>query len=120
MQGLDLSSWRFAFNGAEPVSPDTINSFVERFSKYGLQKNAISPVYGLAECTVGVAFTTPGEPWRMDLLDREVFSRTGEAGVAPAHATTPRQGHRRRPLRQGSRPRRPRTRRRVRRPPPQV
>ncbi len=90
MQGLDLSSWRFAFNGAEPVSPDTINSFVERFSKYGLQKNAISPVYGLAECTVGVAFTTPGEPWRMDLLDREVFSRTGEAGPQRGPAAAPR------------------------------
>src|SRR5260221_10827945 len=89
MQGLDLSSWRFAFNGAEPVSPDTINSFVERFSKYGLQKNAISPVYGLAECTVGVAFTTPGEPWRMDLLDREVFSRTGEAVLPPPHDPPP-------------------------------
>jgi acyl carrier protein len=79
MQGIDLSSWRFAFNGAEPVSPDTIHSFVGRFSKHGFQKYAISPVYGLAECTVGVAFTTPGEPWRMDALDREIFSRTGEA-----------------------------------------
>jgi 1-acyl-sn-glycerol-3-phosphate acyltransferase len=82
MQGLDLSSWRFAFNGAEPVSPDTINAFVERFSKHGFRKNAISPVYGLAECTVGVAFTTPGEPWRMDRLDREIFSSTGEAALA--------------------------------------
>ena len=82
MQGLDLSSWRFAFNGAEPVSPDTINAFVGRFSKYGFQKNAVSPVYGLAECTVGVAFTTPGEPWRMDLLDRDIFARTGEAVLA--------------------------------------
>src|SRR5216684_4164706 len=79
MNGIDLSSWRFAFNGAEPVSPDTIDAFVERFSKHGFQPNAISPVYGLAECTVGVAFTTPGEPWRVDVLDREAFSTTGEA-----------------------------------------
>ena len=82
MQGIDLSSWRFAFNGAEPVSPDTMKSFVDRFSQYGFQKNAMSPVYGLAECTVGVAFTTPGEPWRMDALDRDIFSRTGEAVLA--------------------------------------
>ncbi len=82
MQGLDLSSWRFAFNGAEPVSPDTIDAFVNRFSKHGLRKYSISPVYGLAECTVGVAFTTPGEPWRMDRLDREIFSQTGEAVLA--------------------------------------
>jgi 1-acyl-sn-glycerol-3-phosphate acyltransferase len=82
MEGLDLSSWRFAFNGAEPVSPDTITSFEEKFSKWKFGKNCISPVYGLAECTVGVAFTTPGDPWRMDRLDRDAFSRTGEAVLA--------------------------------------
>lgn len=79
MEGLDLSSWRFAFNGAEPVSPETMNAFSERFAKWGFGKNSMSPVYGLAECTVGVAFTPPGTPWRMDLLDRDHFSRTGEA-----------------------------------------
>jgi len=79
MEGIDLSSWRFAFNGAEPVSPETIFSFESKFSKWGLRKNAISPVYGLAECTVGLSFTTPGEPWRMDTLDRETFTTTGEA-----------------------------------------
>jgi len=82
MEGIDLSSWRFAFNGAEPVSPDTINSFVGRFSKYGFHKYAVSPVYGLAECTVGVAFTTPGDPWRMDRLDRDRFARSGDAVLA--------------------------------------
>ncbi len=82
MEGIDLSSWRFAFNGAEPVSPDTITAFSEKFARWGFRKNALSPVYGLAECTVGVAFTTPGEPWRMDALDRERFSKTGEAVLA--------------------------------------
>jgi acyl carrier protein len=79
MEGIDLSSWRFAFNGAEPVSPETISAFSERFAKWKFRKTSLSPVYGLAECTVGVSFTTPGEPWRMDVLDREIFSRTGEA-----------------------------------------
>jgi 1-acyl-sn-glycerol-3-phosphate acyltransferase len=79
MEGIDLSSWRFAFNGAEPVSPDTIAAFTDRFSPYGFRKNSVSPCYGLAECSVGVAFTTPGEPWRMDTLDREAFSSSGEA-----------------------------------------
>ncbi|MGH8688112.1 MAG: AMP-binding protein [Burkholderiales bacterium] len=82
MEGIDLSSWRFAFNGAEPVSPETINAFVEKFGRWGFHKHAISPVYGLAECTVGVAFTTPGQPWRMDALDRDAFARTGEAVLA--------------------------------------
>ncbi|HEX6691173.1 MAG TPA: AMP-binding protein [Burkholderiales bacterium] len=79
MEGIDLSSWRFAFNGAEPVSPETIVNFEDRFAKWGFRKNVVSPVYGLAECSVGLAFTTPGQPWRMDVLDRDTFSTTGEA-----------------------------------------
>src|SRR5260221_8970470 len=79
LEGIDLSSWRFAFNGAEPVSPETLEKFSRRFEKQGFRKTSLSPVYGLAECTVGVAFTTPGEPWRMDVLDRDAFAKSGEA-----------------------------------------
>jgi acyl carrier protein len=82
MEGIDLSSWRFAFNAAEPVSPETITAFTDKFSRWSFRKNSMSPCYGLAECTVGVAFTTPGEPWRMDALDRVNFSQTGEAVLA--------------------------------------
>jgi acyl carrier protein len=88
MEGIDLSCWRFAFNAAEPVSPETITAFTDKFSRWSFRKNSMSPCYGLAECTVGVAFTTPGEPWRMDALDREHFSRTGEAApAAPGDAS---------------------------------
>ena len=73
VEGLDLSSWRFAFNGAEPVSPETMTGFTEKFSRWGFSKEAMSPVYGLAECSVGLAFTPPGTPWQMDTLDREHF-----------------------------------------------
>ncbi len=89
MTGIDLSSWRFAFNGAEPVSPATMTAFSERFEQWDFRKNSLSPVYGLAECTVGLAVTTPGEPWRMDALDRDAFSRTGEAVVAQPDDPTP-------------------------------
>jgi acyl carrier protein len=82
VEGLDLSSWRFAFNGAEPVSAETMAQFEERFAKYGMRKNVMAPVYGLAEASVGLAFTPPGEPWQVDLLDREHFSLTGEARTA--------------------------------------
>jgi acyl-CoA synthetase (AMP-forming)/AMP-acid ligase II len=34
LEGVDLASWRFAFNGAEPVSPETLTAFEERFAKY--------------------------------------------------------------------------------------
>jgi acyl carrier protein len=79
MEGIDLSSWRFAFNAAEPVSPDTIVQFEKHFGRFGLRKNCLSPSYGLAESSVGVAITVPGTPWRADRLDRERFTRTGEA-----------------------------------------
>jgi acyl carrier protein len=86
---LDLSSWRFAFNGAEPVSPDTMVAFERRFSQCKLQRHVLSPVYGLAEASVGLAFTPPGERWKMDLLDRERFASTGEAVRAAENAPSP-------------------------------
>jgi len=89
IEGIDLSSWRFAFNAAEPVSPDTIVEFEKRFGKYGLPKNCLSPSYGLAESSVGVAITVPGTPWRADRLDRDRFTRTGEAVEAPASDPAP-------------------------------
>jgi acyl carrier protein len=89
MEGIDLSSWRFAFNAAEPVSPETIVEFEKRFGRYGLPKNCLSPSYGLAESSVGVAITVPGTPWRADRLDREHFRRTGEALEAPAGDPSP-------------------------------
>ncbi len=89
MEGIDLSTWRFAFNAAEPVSPDTIVEFEKRFARWGLRKNCLSPSYGLAESSVGVAITVPGTPWIADRLDRERFTRTGEAVEAGAGDPSP-------------------------------
>ena len=55
LEGLDLSSWRAAFNGAEPVHADTLERFAARFAKYGFRREALLPVYGLAEATLGVS-----------------------------------------------------------------
>jgi acyl carrier protein len=87
MEGVDLASWRFAFNGAEPVSPETMTAFTERFARWGFRREAMAPVYGLAECSVGLAFTPPGEPWRVEALDRERLATTAEA--VPARAEDP-------------------------------
>jgi len=46
--GLDLSSWRIAANGAEPVMPETLRRFSERFAPYGFRAEAMTPVYGLS------------------------------------------------------------------------
>ena len=54
-EGLDLSSWRVAFNGAEPVRAATLRRFAEAFGPYGFQESAFYPCYGLAEATLIVS-----------------------------------------------------------------
>ena len=81
--GLDLGSWRVAFNGAEPVSPATQDRFAARFSSFGFDPKAIAPVYGLAEATLGVAFTPVGRGPRYDHVDREEMQRRGYARALP-------------------------------------
>jgi FkbH-like protein len=51
-KGLDLSSWRVAFNGAEPVRSATIERFSRTFEPYGFQRKSFFPCYGLAEATL--------------------------------------------------------------------
>jgi len=52
MSGLDLSSWRVAYNGAEPVRAATLQAFQQRFSACGLAETALYPCYGMAEATL--------------------------------------------------------------------
>ncbi len=86
MEGLDLGSWRQAFNGAEPVSPATLRRFAERFSAHGLRPNALAPVYGLAEAAVGLAFPPPGRGPLLDSVRRDALLRQGRAEpVSPEH-----------------------------------
>ncbi|MFN0313602.1 MAG: AMP-binding protein [Burkholderiales bacterium] len=79
IEGLDLSSWRLAANGAEPVSPDTMERFIERFGKYGFRPETMVPVYGLAESTVGLTVPPLGRKPVIDHVGREAFLRTGQA-----------------------------------------
>jgi acyl-CoA synthetase (AMP-forming)/AMP-acid ligase II len=53
--GLDLSTWRFALNGAEPVRAKTIDDFAEAFASSGFRRSAFYPAYGLAEATLLVS-----------------------------------------------------------------
>jgi 1-acyl-sn-glycerol-3-phosphate acyltransferase len=79
LAGLDLGSWRIAFNGAEPVSAATLRGFTERFARYGFSPRTMTPVYGLAEAAVGLAFTPPGRGPLTDRIDRETFAKSGRA-----------------------------------------
>ena len=87
LEGLDLSSLRMVFNGAEPVSADTLDRFEARFAPYGLRAKALAPVYGLAEAAVGLAFPPPGRPPLVDRIAREPLVRSGVATPATVDAT---------------------------------
>ncbi|MCZ6726583.1 MAG: AMP-binding protein [Acidobacteria bacterium] len=82
IEGLDLSSLRGSLNGAEPVSPATIRRFTERFAEYGYRPEMMMPVYGLAECSVGLAFPPVGRGPVVDVVRREPLSKKGRAEAA--------------------------------------
>src|SRR5437588_775877 len=86
--GVDLSSWRAALNGAEPVNPETLERFGERFAKYGFRPEAQLPVYGLAEATLGVTVPPLGRGPRIDRVERETFTLKGRALPAVADDQT--------------------------------
>ncbi|MBZ0170492.1 acyl-CoA synthetase [Candidatus Methylomirabilis lanthanidiphila] len=89
LEGLDLSSWRLAFNGSEPVSPETIGRFTRRFAPYGFKAETMCPVYGLAECAVSLTVPPLGYPPRVDRVAREAFERIREARPALPEDRTP-------------------------------
>lgn len=88
LEGLNLSSLRMVANGAEPVSPQTLRRFIERFRRYGFPASAMAPVYGLAECSVGLAFPPLGRGPFIDRVSRERLSASGVA--EPARPDDPR------------------------------
>jgi 1-acyl-sn-glycerol-3-phosphate acyltransferase len=85
LEGLDLSSWRAALNGAEPVLPETLDRFAERFARYGFRREALTPVYGLAEASLGVTFPPIGRGPRVDRVDRQSLAEKGRAIPAAPH-----------------------------------
>ncbi len=78
-EGLDLSNWRLAFNGAEPVRADTLERFTEAFAPCGFERRAFYPCYGLAEATLFVAGGRVDEPPRVELLDTAALERQDTA-----------------------------------------
>jgi acyl-CoA synthetase (AMP-forming)/AMP-acid ligase II len=60
MQGVDLSCWKLAYNGAEPVRADTIERFAATFAPYGFAANSAHPAYGMAEATLLISASHRG------------------------------------------------------------
>jgi 1-acyl-sn-glycerol-3-phosphate acyltransferase len=86
LAGLDLSSWRLVFNGAEPVRAATLERFAARFVPFGFDPRAMLPVYGLAECAVGLAFPPLRRGPRIDRIDGDALAR--DAVAVPARPET--------------------------------
>jgi acyl-CoA synthetase (AMP-forming)/AMP-acid ligase II/acyl carrier protein len=83
--GLDLSAVRLIFNGAEPISVELCNEFLTRLAPARLARNAMFPVYGLAEATLAASFPEVGAPLRTITLDRHQMN--AGSVVQPVSAT---------------------------------
>lgn len=71
MEGLDLSAWRVALCGAEPVSPAVLRAFLARFSRWGLRPEVLTPVYGLSEATLAISFSRLETPFESRIWNRD-------------------------------------------------
>lgn len=85
IEGLDLSSLRLAFNGAEAVYPKTLRNFIRRFGPYGLRTESIYPVYGLAESSVALTFPPLNRQVRIDKISRTRFNKEQKATPCQAN-----------------------------------
>lgn len=85
---LDLSSWRLAFNGAEPVSGATVRRFTETLARNGVDPSVMYPVYGMAEATLSISFPVPGKPATVRAVDRDELGRTGAVRLVDEAAPT--------------------------------
>lgn len=72
---LDLSSWVLAFNGAEPVRPETMDRFAAAFAPCGFRREAFYPCYGLAEASLIVSGGKKGVAPAIQYLDKEALER---------------------------------------------
>ncbi|SNR31532.1 hybrid non-ribosomal peptide synthetase/type I polyketide synthase, partial [Flavobacterium sp. ov086] len=73
LKGLDLSSWQVAYNGSEPIRPETVNNFTTRFSSIGFDETYLIPCYGMAETTLIVSCSDFNSIPKALLLDKENF-----------------------------------------------
>jgi long-chain fatty acid adenylase/transferase FadD26 len=85
MAGLDFGDVLGIINGSERVHAATIRRFTERFTRFNLRDTVIRPAYGLAEATLYVASTPPGQPPKAVRFDYEMLSaghakRSGNEG----------------------------------------
>jgi fatty-acyl-CoA synthase len=77
--GLDLSSWRVAGCGAEPIRADNLRAFAQRFAPIGFNADAFVCCYGMAESTLAVSFSQAGGGLVTDVVDGDALWSKGRA-----------------------------------------
>lgn len=83
IDGLDLSSWRVAGCGAEPIRPETLEAFAQKAAPAGFHAAALLPSYGMAESTLAVACARAGDGMRTRLFDGDALFERGVAATVP-------------------------------------
>ena len=84
MEGVDLSCWQLALNGAEPVRAETIRRFAATFAPHGFAPISIYPAYGMAEATVLISAGSRGAGPVIRPLSRDGLQR--HRALAPPDA----------------------------------
>ncbi len=82
-EGLDLSCWRIALNGAEPVDPDAVDTFVSAGARHGMSPGVVFGAYGMAEATLAITFPPPGTGMTFDTVDRHALETERRAISLP-------------------------------------
>ncbi len=88
MANVDLSHMRLIFNGAEPISVNLCEQFINDMSQFGLPKNSMFPVYGLAEASLAVSFPQVGSDLKVIDLQRESLAIGANAEIIPQSEKT--------------------------------
>lgn len=81
---LDLSRWRIALNGAEPVDPLSVEAFCAAGAAHKLDPRAVFPAYGMAEAVLAVSFPEPFTGMSIDVVDRRVLEDNNYAAALSA------------------------------------
>jgi fatty-acyl-CoA synthase len=91
-ESLDLSAWRVAGVGAEMIHEEWLDAFARALAPAGFSRSAFLPCYGMAEVALAVSFSTVGGGMKIDYVDGEYLSDTGEARPLSAGAESRRKG----------------------------
>jgi fatty-acyl-CoA synthase len=78
-QGFDLSTLRFALNGAEPIEPEAVRAFTAAGARFGLREQCVVCAYGMAESTLGVSFAPHGIGMQVDTVAADALEERRRA-----------------------------------------